>query len=74
MAMQYPCIVYSRDSIDTEHADNGPYRQMKRYQVTVIDRNPDSDIPDKVSALPMCRSSRHFTSDNLHHDIFTLYF
>lgn len=72
--MQFPCIVYKRDDARTEFADNNPYSYTKRYQVTVIDRNPDSDIPDKVAALPMCIFNRWFAGDNLHHDVFNLYF
>jgi hypothetical protein len=72
--MQYPCIVYNRDSVDTEFADNTPYRHTKRYQVTVIDRNPDSGVPDKVAALPMCSYDRFFTADNLNHDVFNIFF
>src|SRR4051812_34274733 len=41
--MQYPCIVYKRDDSQTDFADNRPYSRTKRYQVTVIDRNPDSE-------------------------------
>jgi hypothetical protein len=72
--MQYPCIVYNRDSADTEFADNTPYRYTKRYQVTVIDRNPDSGVPDKVAALPRCSYDRFFTADNLNHDVFNIFF
>lgn len=72
--MKYPAIVYNLDAIDTEFADNSPYNRTKRYQVTVMDRNPDSAIPDKIGALPMCLFSRHFVVDNLNHDVFTLYF
>lgn len=72
--MQYPCVVYRREIIRTNFADNIPYRILKRYQVTVIDRNPDSDIPDKVGQLPMCSYNRFFTADNLNHDIFNLFF
>lgn len=72
--IKYPCIVYKRDTAETVFADNNPYRYTKRYQVTVIDRNPDSDIPDKVAALPMCTMARFYTADNLNHDVFTLYF
>lgn len=72
--MQYPCIVYSRDRMDTKFADNHPYRHTMRYQVTVIDRASDSPILPKVAALPMCAMSRHYTADGLHHDAFTLYF
>jgi len=72
--MLYPCIVYQRDDAITEFAGNRPYSYTKRYQVTVIDRNPDSEIPDKVAALPMCKFNRFFISDNLNHDVFELYF
>lgn len=74
LQMKYPCIVYKRDNADSAFADNQTYRRVKRYLVTVIDRDPDSLIPDKVAALPMCVMSTHFTADNLHHDVFRLYF
>lgn len=73
-AMVYPAIVYKRDRIDINHADNKPYKHANRYQVTVIDRNPDSDIPDKVAALPTCSFDRSFTADGLNHTAFNLYF
>lgn len=72
--MVYPAIVYERDFLDTQHADNAPYRQKKRYQVTIIDRDPDSPYPDKVAELPLCTFVRHFKADNLNHDIYSLYF
>lgn len=72
--MEFPCIVYKRDSARTEFAGNTPYAYAKRYQVTLIDQNPDSDIPDKIAALPMCTFNRHFAADNLNHDVFSLYF
>lgn len=70
----FPCIVYQRDAEDTKFADNAPYDRKKRYQVTVIDRNPDSDIPEKVAALPMCSFNRFFVANNLNHDVYNLYF
>ena len=74
LQMSYPCIVYTRDNVKTEYADNRSYSFVKRYLVTVIDKNPDSPIPDKIAALPMCSFSRYYTAENLHHDVFTLYF
>lgn len=74
VTMKYPCIVYNRDSIDTKFADNNPYHHSKRYSITVIDRDPDTKISDKVASLPSCSFSTHFTSDNLNHDVFNLYF
>jgi hypothetical protein len=72
--LEYPCIIYKRDSANTIFADNSPYRQTKRYMVTVIDRDPDSAIPDKVASLPMCIFARFYTADNLNHDVFDLFF
>jgi len=72
--LEFPCIVYSRSAIRTEFADNSPYARKKRYQVTVIDENPDSTIPDDVGALPMCSFERFFTADKVNHDVFSLFF
>jgi hypothetical protein len=72
--MKYPCIKYELDGARTEFAGNHPYRYLKRYQVTVIDGNADSDIPDKVATLPTCTFDRFFVADNLNHFVFTLYF
>lgn len=72
--MQYPCILYSLDDRGTAFADNNPYRHTKRYQVTVIDRNVRSTIPDEVAKLPMCSFDRRFMSNNLYHEVFNLYF
>jgi len=74
IVMKYPCIVYNRDQNHTRHANNALYRYMKRYQVTIIDRDPDSEIPDKVAHLPLCSFNRFFRADNLNHDVYTLYF
>lgn len=70
--MKYPAIVYERDSINNEFADNIIYTQNTQYSITVIDKNPDSKIVKKISLLPMCRHNRHFVSDNLNHDVFTI--
>ena len=73
-SIEYPCIVYKRDAAVTQFANDHPYSYYKRYLVTIITEDPDSDIPDKVAALPMCTFSRHFTAKHLHHDVFNLYF
>lgn len=70
--MRYPAIVYSRYDIENTPADNITYKQSHFYQVTVIDSDPDSEIVHKVSHLPMCVFDRHYASDNLNHDVFTI--
>lgn len=74
LLMKYPCIVYNRDRGFVSHADNIPYKRMKRYQIKVIDSDPDSDIPDKVAQLPMCSHERWYAAGQLNHDVFNLYF
>ena len=72
--MKYPCIVYSLNKIDIKYADNKSYMYEKRYTVTIIDKNPDSVIPDKMLIFPMCKQENFFTSDNLNHWVFDLYY
>jgi len=72
--MKYPAIVYQRDATETQFAGNLPYSLTKRYQVTVIDEEVDSEIPDIVAKLPMTRHERWFAANGLNHDVFTLYF
>ena len=72
--MEYPCIIYKLDGGLSERADNRLYRHTKRYQVTVVDRDPDSALPILVQELPMCEFDTAFTADNLNHFVFTLFF
>lgn len=72
--MQYDAIRYSRKKIDNRFANNNVYKQDNAYEVIAIYRDPDSDIPIKISKLPMCSHDRHYVADNLHHDVFTLYY
>jgi hypothetical protein len=74
VTMTYPAIVYNRDLQAAEYADNKLYFRKTRYMVTVIDRDPDSPIPDLVAALPLARYVRHFTTEGLNHDIYDVYF
>lgn len=72
--MKYPAIVYALDDIDNRSADNIPYLQYYHYQITVIDKNPDSVHVKNVAKLPMCSFERHYTANNLNHDVFTICF
>lgn len=71
--MKYPAIVYSRRNIESRFANNMVYLQSPCYEVTVIDKDPDSEIVEKVSMLSHCRFDRHYKSDGLNHDVFILY-
>lgn len=71
--IQYPCIIYQLEHMDTKYADSIPYARTKRYQVTWVGRNPDDDTPDKIGALPMSRFAGFHTADNLNHHVYQLY-
>lgn len=70
----YPCIIYKRDFAETKFSDNIPYNHRLRYQITVIDPDPDSEIPAKVAAMPMSLFNRFYTADNLNHDVYNVFF
>lgn len=72
--MQYDAIRYSRKKIDTKFANNALYTKMNCYEIIVIARKPDNPVIDKLLELPYCAFDRHYESDNLNHDVFTLYY
>jgi hypothetical protein len=72
--MQYPCIVYNRDYLSSEFADNMAYASSFRWQITVIDADPDSAMNDILSQLALTRYVRHYVTAGLNHDIYQLYF
>jgi hypothetical protein len=75
LKMNYPCIVYKRSRLDSKRANDKIYNSTVGYMVTVIDPNPDSLIPTRVLNLPLCcQFDRHYTADNLNHDVFNLYY
>ena len=71
--MQYPAIIYSRKDIEKRSANDGAYRKLPSYEVVLIDKNPDSQFVEKIVDLPYCSFDRHYESDNLNHEVFTIY-
>ena len=72
--IEYPAIVYSLSNIDTNFADNTLYLYNKKYSVTLIDKNPDSDFIIDLLALPNCKFDRNYKRDNINHNTFILYY
>lgn len=72
--LTYPCIIYSLDAVDVLYADNGPYRLHDRYSITYITRDPDDENIHKILMLPLCKFDRHYSSENLHHYAYTIFF
>lgn len=72
--LNFPAIIYSRSNIENIAADDRPYLQNYFYQIVVIDKDPDSEVVKRVSQMTGIRFNNHYASDNLNHDVFTLYF
>lgn len=74
LMMNYPCIVYKKSGNSTLHADNKPYFVKRQYDVTTISRDPDNNIGDQIAQMLHCGYSTSFVKDNLHHDVYKLYY
>jgi len=72
--LQYPCIIYKKEDEEFRRANNELYDQFKKYEVMVIDRDPESEIPDQIAKLPMCSFNRFFTADDLNHNVYQVFF
>jgi hypothetical protein len=72
--LEYPCVIYKRDKMNSKYAGNVKYAKWKRYQVTTMDPDPDGLLHDAVFELPHCSHVRKFVVGGLNHDIFDLYY
>lgn len=72
-SLKYPCIIYDRARGMNLWADNQLYEPFNCYELTLIDKDPDSYLFDLVKQLPYCSFDRAFRSDNLNHFTFTIY-
>lgn len=74
--MIYPCIRYNRETPLMENADNIIYTEMQRWTVTIIDFDPDSKIPKRLTDHfeHYCRKDREYTTDGLYHFVYNLYY
>lgn len=74
LKIEYPAIVYSKSRIETRKANNSTYSKFTRYDITVIDRRPDNPVINKLLELPYCSYDRPYRSDNLNHDVLSIYY
>lgn len=71
--LTYPCIVYNLDGADSDYANNDNYQVKKYYQVTYIDRRPDSPVVDKLITFPYSSLNSTMRVDGLNHYVFRIY-
>lgn len=74
--IDYPCFIMERTTAYQPKANDKTYLFRPGYKVTYINRDePDPDMLAKVLGhFYNCSYDRHFVSDNLHHDVFTIYY
>lgn len=74
LKLEYPAIVYSKSRIDKRAANDSAYNLNTRYELIVIDKRPDNLVIEKLLTLPYCSYDRNYKSDNLNHDVLTIYY
>lgn len=74
--MEYPCIKYERQMPSVVYADNVRYGKFDSWMLTIIDTDPDSEIPERLEEhfTKYCSKNREYSSDGLHHFVYTLYY
>lgn len=74
LKMKFPCIIYEHDSNDVRPANDKKYSKIRRYQVTIIDKDPDTEIPERLDELRFATFNRRFTADNMNNIVYTVYY
>lgn len=70
--LKYPAIVYKLRDVPTVYADNAPYLFVDTYDLTLMDKNPESVYAEMIKHLPKVRFVRFFVSSNINHWVFTI--
>lgn len=72
----YPCICYFTSHTDYKYTNNLIYLGHRQYDVTIIDKDPDSDLPKLLEehGFYRLRFDRAYLADNLHHFVYKLYY
>ena len=72
--MEYDAIRYNRKDIQSRYANDAAYSLLDCYEITVIARIPDHPVIKKLLRLHYCSFDRSYKSENLYHDVLTLYY
>lgn len=72
--IKYPCIIYSLKDMNITNANNRKYLRNRKYELMLIDKDPDSVYVDKILNFQYCRLGNIYTIDSLNHFIFELFY
>lgn len=74
LKMEYDAIKYSKPKITSKYANDKKYLLKDMYEIIVISRRADNPVIKELLEMDYCSYDRHYISDNLHHDVLTLYY
>ena len=70
-----PCIIYKLTDIQDTYADNEPFLRRRKYEVLLVDDDPDSKYIDILKdSFDYIRFTRFYVADTNNHWLFELYF
>lgn len=72
--MKFPAIEYHLARYEPVRADDFLYLVRNRYELTLMEKTPESETVGELLRLPYCSHDRSFVSDNMHHNTFTIYY
>lgn len=72
--LKYPCIIYSLKDMNITNANNRKYLRNRKYELMLIDKDPDSVYVDKILNFQYCRLGNIYVTDSLNHFIFELFY
>lgn len=74
LLMKYPCIVYHLATINTRHADDAIYKMDYRYDIKLIELEPDTGMATKfLTEFPKMHFGTPYNTDGLYHSPFEGY-
>lgn len=73
--LKYPCIIYSYQRNQVRRANDKNYTLIRNYQLTYVTKDPDTALADAMlDKFDHISMNRVFTSDNMNHYIYSLYY
>lgn len=73
LKLEYPCIIYKLERVNTTHASNSNYKRNYQFQVMFISRKARLDVVELIEDLEWCTLSNVNTSDGLYQYTFAIY-
>lgn len=73
--LKYDAVVYERTGFNVRRANNKGYSVRDQYQVLVISKDPETELPRAIQEeFELCSPGSFNVVDNLWHYPFTIYY